>query len=111
MFSLSYTSISFKLKNILYKTNKLIMIYSYVITSLPEEAKVYNNTTIPPFYSSRLLHWLIGARGTYCSLVLIPYLGLEDSCAGRAEGDGPTDAWLVKTAGFVGWLATDGISS
>ena len=34
-----------------------------------------------------------------------------DSCAGRAEEDGPVDAWLVETAGFVGWLATDGISS
>ena len=45
MFSLSYTNTSFKLKYVLYKTNKLIMIYSYVITSLPEEAQVYNNTT------------------------------------------------------------------
>ena len=53
MFSLSYTNMSFKLKYVLYKANKLMMIYSYVITSLPEEAQVYNNTTIPPFYSSK----------------------------------------------------------
>ena len=39
MFSLSYTNMSFKLKYILYKANKLMMIYSYVITSLPEEAQ------------------------------------------------------------------------
>ena len=53
MFSLSYTNISFKLKYVLYKANKLIMIYSYVITSLPEEAQVYNNTTMSSFYSSK----------------------------------------------------------
>ena len=53
MFSLSYTNISFKLKYVLYKTNKLIMIYSYVITSLPKEAQVYNNTTMSSFYSSK----------------------------------------------------------
>ena len=29
------------------------MIYSYVITSLPEEAQVYNNTTMSSFYSSK----------------------------------------------------------
>ena len=46
MFSLSYTNMSIKLKYILYKANKLMMIYSYVITSLPEEAQVYNNTTM-----------------------------------------------------------------
>ena len=45
MFSLSYTNMSFKLKCVLYKTNKLMMIYSYVITSLPEKVQVYNNTT------------------------------------------------------------------
>ena len=54
MFSLSYTNTSFKLKYVLYKTNKLIMIYSYVITSLPEEVQVYNNTTTSFFYSSSL---------------------------------------------------------
>ena len=27
------------------KTNKLMLIYSYVITSLPEKVQVYNNTT------------------------------------------------------------------
>ena len=53
MFSLSSTNISFKLKNALYKATKLIMIYSYVITSLPEEAQVYNNTTMSSFYSSK----------------------------------------------------------
>ena len=53
MFSLSSTNISFKLKYALYKANKLIMIYSYVITSLPEEAQVYNNTTMSSFYSSK----------------------------------------------------------
>ena len=53
MFSLSSTNISFKLKYALYKANQLIMIYSYVITSLPEEAQVYNNTTMSSFYSSK----------------------------------------------------------
>ena len=45
MFSLSYTNTSFELKYVLYKTNKLMMIYSYVITCLPEKVQVYNNTT------------------------------------------------------------------
>ena len=45
MFSLSHANMNFKLKYVLYKTNKLIMIYSYVITSLPEKVQVYNNTT------------------------------------------------------------------
>ena len=53
MFSLSYTKMSFKLKYVLYKANKLMMIYSYVITSLPEEVQVYNNTTMSSFYSSK----------------------------------------------------------
>ena len=53
MFALSYTNISFKLKYILYKANKLIRIYSYVITSLPKEAQVFNNTTMSSFYSSK----------------------------------------------------------
>jgi len=53
MFSLSSTNISFKLKYALYKANQLIMIYSYVITSLPKEAQVYNNTTMSSFYSSK----------------------------------------------------------
>ena len=52
MFSLSYTNMSIKLKYVLYKANKLMMKYSYVITSLPEEAQVYNNTTMS-FYSSK----------------------------------------------------------
>ena len=34
-----------ELKHVFYKTNKLMLIYSYVITSLPEKVKVYNNTT------------------------------------------------------------------
>ena len=111
MFSLSYTNTSFKLKYVLYKTNKLIMIYSYVITSLPEEVQVYNNTTTFFFYSSSLFCWLVGARGTYCSLLLTSRSSLGDFCTVRAEEDGPTDAWLVMTTGFVGWLTTDGISS
>ena len=65
----------------------------------------------PPSTALSLLHWLVGARGTYCSLLPIFYSSLGDSCASRAEGDGPADAWLVETAGFVGWLATDGVSS
>ena len=69
MFSLSYTNMSFKLKYVLYKANKLMMIYSYVITSLPEEAQVYNNTTMSFFYSSSLFYWLVGAHGTRCSLL------------------------------------------
>ena len=111
MFSLSYTNMSFKLKCVLYKSNKLMMIYSYVITSLPEEAQVYSNTTTSFFYSSSLFYWLVGTRGTHCSLLSISYSSLGDSCASRAKGDGPADAWLVKAAGFVGWLATDGVSS
>ena len=88
-----------------------MMIYSYVITSLPEEAQVYNNTTTSFFYSSSLSCWLAGARGTRCSLLLTSCSSLRDSCTGRAEEDGPADAWLIETAGFVGWLATDGVSS
>ena len=109
MFSLSYTNTSFKLKYVLYKTNKLIMIYSYVITSLPEEVQVYNNTTTSFFYSSSLSYWLVGARDTCCSLLPTSCSSLGDSYTGRAKEDGPTDAWLVETAGFVGWLTTDGV--
>ena len=111
MFSLSYTKRNLKLKYAFYKTNKLMMIYSYVITSLPEEAQVYNNTTTSFFYSSSLFYWLVGARGTRCSLLPISCSSLGDSCTSQAEEDGPTDAWLVETAGFIGWLATDGVSS
>ena len=64
-----------------------------------------------PSIALSLFHWLVGARGTYYSLFLISYSSLGDSCAGRAEEDGPVDVWLVETAGFVGWLATDGVSS
>ena len=87
------------------------MIYSYVITSLPEEAQVYNNTTMSSFYSSKPITLAGWGTGHRCSLLLIPYSGLEDSCAGQAEGDGPADAWLVETVGFAGWLAIDGLSS
>ena len=111
MFSLSYTNTSFKLKYVLYKANKLMMIYSYVITSLPEEAQVYNNTTTSFFYSSSLFYWLVEARGTRCSLLPTSCSSLRDSCTGRAEEDGPADAWLVETAGFAGWLAIDGLSN
>ena len=52
MFLLSYTNMSLKLKYVLYKANKL-MIYSYIITSSPKEARVYNNTTMSSFYSSK----------------------------------------------------------
>ena len=45
MFSLSYTNTTSKLKYVFYKTNKLMQIYSYIITSLPEKVQVYNNTT------------------------------------------------------------------
>ena len=75
MFSLSYTSISFKLKNILYKANKLIMIYSYVITSLPEEAQVYNNTTMSSFYSSKPI--TLASRGTRHLLLVASDILLE----------------------------------
>ena len=60
MFSLSYTNTSFKLKYILYKTNKLMMIYSYVITSLPKKVQVYNNTTTS---SSTAIAYTIGWSG------------------------------------------------
>ena len=109
MFSLSYTNTSFKLKYVLYKTNKLIMIYSYVITSLPEEVQVYNNTTTSFFYSSSQSCWLVEARGTCCSLLPTSRSSLRDSCTGRAEEDGPADAWLVVTVGFAGWLTTNGV--
>ena len=111
MFSLSYTNMSFKLKYVLYKANKLMMIYSYVITSLPEEAQVYNNTTTSFFYSSCLFYWLVGTCGTRCLLLSISCSSLRDSCTGRAKEDGPADAWLVETVGFTGWLAIDGLSS
>ena len=111
MFLLSYANTSIKLKNVACKTNELILIYSYVITSLPDEVQVYNNTTTSFFYSSSLSCWLVGARGTCCSLLPTSCLSLGDSCTGQAEEDGPADAWLVKTAGFAGWLKTNGISS
>ena len=70
MFSLSYTNTSSKLKYVLYKANKLMMIYSYVVTSLPEEAQVYNNTTIPSFYSSKPI--TLAGRGAW-HLLLAAY--------------------------------------
>ena len=39
------------------------MIYSYVITNLPEEAPVYNNTTMSSFYSSKLI--TLASRGAW----------------------------------------------
>ena len=75
MFSLSSTNISFKLKYALYKANKLIMIYSYVITSLPEEAQVYNNTTMSSFYSSKPIP--LAGRGTRHLLLAVSDILLE----------------------------------
>ena len=42
------------------KTNKLMLIYSYVITSLPEKVQVYNNTTTS---SSIAIAYTIGWSG------------------------------------------------
>ena len=42
------------------KTNKLMLIYSYVITSLPEKVQVYNNTTTS---SSTAIAYTIGWLG------------------------------------------------
>ena len=39
------------------------MIYSYVITSLPKEAQVYNNTTMSSFYSSKPI--TLAGRGAW----------------------------------------------
>ena len=74
MFSLSYTNMSFKLKYVLYKANKL-MIYSYVITSSPEEARVYNNTTMSSFYSSKPI--TLAGRGARHKLLAAPDILLE----------------------------------
>ena len=60
MFSLSYTNTIFKLKYVFYKTNKLMQIYSYVITSLPERVQVYNKTTTS---SSTAIAYTIGWSG------------------------------------------------
>ena len=60
MFSLSYTNMRSKLKYIFYKTNKLMLIYSYVITSLPEKVQVCNNTTTS---SSTAIAYTIGWSG------------------------------------------------
>ena len=60
MFSLSYTNTIFKLEYVFYKTNKLMQIYSYVITSLPERVQVYNNTTTS---SSTAIAYTIGWSG------------------------------------------------
>ena len=49
-----------ELKHVFYKTNKLMLIYSYVITSLPEKVQVYNNTTIS---SSTAIAYTIGWSG------------------------------------------------
>ena len=60
MFSLSYTNMISKLKYVFYKTNKLMLIYNYVITSLPEKVQVYNNTTTS---SSTAIAYTIGWSG------------------------------------------------
>ena len=60
MFSLSYTNTISKLKYVFYKTNKLMLIYSYVITSLPEKVQVYNNITTS---SSTAIAYTIGWSG------------------------------------------------
>ena len=65
----------------------------------------------PPSIALSILYWLVRVRGTYCSPIPTSYSSLGDSCAGRAEGDGPANAWLVETVGFIGWLATDGVPS
>ena len=88
-----------------------MLIYSYVITSLPKKVQVYNNTTTS---SSTAIAYTIGwsgARGTCCSLGLTSCKGLEDSGTDRAKEDGPADAWLVETVGFTGWLKNDGAPS
>ena len=48
-----------ELKHVFYKTNKLMLIYSYVITSLPEKVQVYNNPTT----SSTAIAYTIGWSG------------------------------------------------
>ena len=60
MFSLSYNNTISKLKYVFYKTNKLMQIYNYVITSLPERVQVYNNTTTS---SSTAIAYTIGWSG------------------------------------------------
>ena len=60
MFSLSYTNTRSKLKYVFHKTNKFMLIYSYVITSLPEKVQVYNNTTTS---SSIAIAYTIGWSG------------------------------------------------
>ena len=57
MFLLSYTNTRSKLKYVFHKTNKLMLIYSYVITSLPKKVQVYNNTTTS---SSTAIAYTIG---------------------------------------------------
>ena len=46
-----------ELKHIFYKTNKLMLRYSYVITSLPKKVQVYNNPTTS---SSTAIAYTIG---------------------------------------------------
>ena len=60
MFSLSYTNMIFKLEYVFYKTNKLMQIYSYVITSLPERVQAYSKTTTS---SSTTIAYTIGWLG------------------------------------------------
>ena len=49
-----------ELKHVFYKTNKLMLRYSYIITSLPEKVQVYNNPTTS---SSTTIAYTIGWSG------------------------------------------------
>ena len=51
-----------------YKTNKLMLRYSYVITSLPKKVQVYNNTTT----SSTATAYTLAGRGTRLLLLATP---------------------------------------
>ena len=51
------------------------MIYSYIITSLPEEAQVYNNTTMSSFYSSKPI--TLAGRGAWHLLLTASDILLE----------------------------------
>ena len=47
-----------ELKHVFYKTNKLMLIYKYVITSLPEKVQVYNNPTTSSTAIAYTIGWL-----------------------------------------------------
>ena len=86
-----------------------MLIYSYVVTSLPEKVQVYNNPTT----SSTAIAYTIGWSGHAAPAACWAQhrVRVEDSSIDRAEEDGPADAWLVETAGFAGWLEDDGAPS